>query len=113
MSGPLHPAATPSPLSKFAAGLVAAAMVAAVFYFSFHQITYRWNWQAVFNYRSTLLSGWLMTLFISIASLVLSTIVGVVFALARRSEILPLRYFSHIYVELVRGTPLLIQILIF
>src|SRR5689334_25090693 len=54
-----------------------------------------------------------MTLFISIASLLLSTVIGIVFALARRSEILPLRYFGHIYVELVRGTPLLVQILVF
>jgi polar amino acid transport system permease protein len=108
-----HPAASPSPLSKFAAALVAGAMVAAVFYFSFHQITYRWNWDAVFKYRSSLLSGWLTTLFISIASLILSTMIGIVFALARRSEILPLRYFGHIYVELVRGTPLLVQILVF
>jgi len=113
MTEPPHPAAAPGPLAKFAAALVAAAMVAAIFYFSFHQITYRWNWQAVLSYRSTLLSGWLMTLLISIASLILSTIIGIVFALARRSEILPLRYFTHIYVELVRGTPLLVQILVF
>jgi polar amino acid transport system permease protein len=113
MTEPPHPAAAPGPLAKFAAALVAAAMVAAIFYFSFHQITYRWNWQAVLNYRSTLLSGWFMTLLISIASLILSTIIGIVFALARRSEILPLRYFAHIYVELVRGTPLLVQILVF
>jgi polar amino acid transport system permease protein len=108
-----HPTTTPSPLSKLGAALVAGAMVAAVFYFSFHQITYRWNWDAVLKYRSNLVSGWLMTLFISIASLILSTMIGVVFALARRSEILPLRYFGHIYVELVRGTPLLVQILVF
>lgn len=108
-----NPAAAPGPLSKLAAALIAAAMVAAVFYFSFHQITYRWNWQAVLNYRSILLSGWLMTLAISITSLFLSTLIGVIFALARRSEILPLRYFGHIYVELVRGTPLLVQILVF
>jgi polar amino acid transport system permease protein len=113
MTAPPHPAAAPNPLSKFAAALVAAAMVAAVFYFSFHQITYRWNWQAVLNYRSLLLSGWLMTLAISIAALILSTFTGVIFALARRSAILPLRYFGHIYVELVRGTPLLVQILVF
>src|SRR5258708_22505585 len=99
-----NPAAARGPLSKIAAAMVAAAMVAAVFYFSFHQITYRWNWQAVLNYRSTLFSGWVMTLLISVTSLVLSTIVGVIFALARRSAILPLRYFGHIYVELVRGT---------
>lgn len=104
---------SPGRLSRLGAALVAGAVVAAVFYFSFHQITYRWNWDAVLKYRSSLLSGWLMTLFISIASLILSTIIGIVFALARRSEILPLRYFGHIYVELVRGTPLLVQILVF
>lgn len=113
MTGLSNRVTPPGPLSKLAAALIAAAMVAAVFYFSFHQITYRWNWQAVLNYRSILLSGWLMTLAISITSLFLSTLIGVVFALARRSEILPLRYFGHIYVELVRGTPLLVQILVF
>ena len=108
-----NPAAARGPLSKIAAAMVAAAMVAAVFYFSFHQITYRWNWQAVLNYRSILVSGWLITVAISFSSLFLSTLIGVIFALARRSEILPLRYFGHIYVELVRGTPLLVQILVF
>jgi len=108
-----NPAAARGPLSKIAAAMVAAAMVAAVFYFSFHQITYRWNWQAVLNYRSILVSGWLITVAISFSSLFLSTLIGVIFALARRSEILPLRYFGHIYVELIRGTPLLVQILVF
>jgi polar amino acid transport system permease protein len=108
-----HPPAPPGRFAKFAAAFVAVAMVAAVFYFSFHQITYRWNWQAVLNYRAILLSGWGMTLVISTASLVLSIIIGVLFALARRSQILPLRYFGHLYVELVRGTPLLVQILVF
>jgi polar amino acid transport system permease protein len=113
MTSSSHPASSPGPLPRLAAALVAASMVAAVFYFSFHQITYRWNWRSVFNYRSILVSGWLITLAISITSLFLSTLIGVIFALARRSEILPLRYFGHIYVELVRGTPLLVQILVF
>jgi polar amino acid transport system permease protein len=47
------------------------------------------------------------------ASLGLSTIIGLLFALGQRSHVLVLRYFSKIYVEVVRGTPLLVQILIF
>src|ERR1051326_7075957 len=109
MTSPSHSAAPPGLWPRIAAAL----LVAAVFYFSFHQITYRWNWKAVLNYRSILVSGWLMTLGISLASLILSTLIGVIFALLRRSEILPLRYFGNIYIELVRGTPLLVQILIF
>ncbi len=99
--------------SKIMSTVIALALIAAVFYFSFHQVTYRWNWGAVYRYRWNLVSGWFVTIVISLVALVLSTVIGVAFALARRSAVLPLRYFGHIYVELVRGTPLLVQILIF
>jgi polar amino acid transport system permease protein len=103
----------PSVLGKFASALTAAALFAAIFYFSFHQIAYHWNWNSIADYRMSFFKGWAMTLWISAASLILSTFIGVAFALVRRSPILPLRYFGNIYVELVRGTPLLVQILIF
>jgi polar amino acid transport system permease protein len=99
--------------ARLGSAFIALAIIAVVFYFSFHQLAYKWHWQAVANYRENLVHGWLMTLRISIASLILSTAIGVIFALVRRSRILPLRYFGEMYVELVRGTPLLVQILIF
>jgi polar amino acid transport system permease protein len=99
--------------AKIISAFIALALVASIFYFSFHQITYRWNWHAIAPYRSHFFSGWLMTLQISATALVLSTTIGVLFALFRRSRILPFRYFRNIYVEVVRGTPLLVQILIF
>src|SRR2546421_5842448 len=104
---------SPSLAAKLSSALIAVALVAAVFYFSFHQIAYHWNWHAIARYRSTFFFGWLMTLGISAGSLLLSTAIGIIFALLRRSPILPLRYFGNIYVELIRGTPLLVQILIF
>ncbi len=42
--------------------LPALLLVALVFYFSFHQVAYRWNWPAVFKYRGTLFAGWLVTI---------------------------------------------------
>lgn len=99
--------------AKVISAFIATALIAAVFYFSFHQITYHWNWSAIGRYRSHFIKGWLMTLQISATALVLSTFIGVLFALFRRSQILPVRYFGNIYVEVVRGTPLLVQILIF
>jgi polar amino acid transport system permease protein len=42
-----------------------------------------------------------------------SLVFGICAALARRSRFLPLRYLAGLYVELIRGTPLLVQILIF
>ncbi len=93
--------------------LVALLLIGLLFFFSFHQLNYRWSWAAIYPYHQKFLQGWLTTLWISIASLGLSIAIGLLFALAQRSSFLPLRYFGRIYVELVRGTPLLVQILIF
>jgi polar amino acid transport system permease protein len=71
------------------------------------------RWSSVYQYRALFWQGWLTTVGISIAALVLSAVIGLLSALARRSRFLPLRYGAAIYVELVRGTPLLVQILIF
>jgi polar amino acid transport system permease protein len=99
--------------AKVAAATIATALVAAIFFFAFSQLRYRWNWAAIYRYRASLFQGWRMTVVISLASLALSTLIGVAFALIRRSALLPLRYFGQIYVEIIRGTPLLVQILIF
>jgi len=110
---PEQDAAPAKRLSTFASALVACLLITVIFYFSFHQVSYRWNWAAVYKYRQTLFAGWLVTILISITALGLSTLIGVLFALVRRSPFLPVRYFGQLYVELVRGTPLLVQILIF
>ena len=93
--------------------LVALLLVALVFSFAFHQLNYHWDWNSLYQYRHKFLLGWITTVWISLASLGLSSAIGLFFATAQRSRFLPLRYFSKIYVELVRGTPLLVQILIF
>jgi polar amino acid transport system permease protein len=94
------------------AGL-AAAVIALAFAYSFHQLNYRWNWSLVYRYRWNFFTGWITTILISCVALILSTAIGVIVALARRSAFLPLRYSATLYVELIRGTPLLVQILIF
>ena len=73
---------------------------------------YRWDWAALTPYWPKLVQAWWMTLLISLASLVSSTLIGLGFALARRSRFLPLRSFSRLYVELIRGMPLLVILII-
>lgn len=92
-------------------GLV-ALLTTALFSFAFSQLHYGWNWEAIWQYRQKFVQGWLMTVALSAASLLLSLIIGLLAALARRSAFLPLRYSAVLYVEIVRGTPLLVQILI-
>ena len=92
--------------------VLVALLVAAVFSFAFSQLHYGWNWAAIWEYRQKFLQGWLMTVFLSAAALLVSLLIGLLTALARRSLFLPLRYSAVLYVEIVRGTPLLVQILI-
>jgi polar amino acid transport system permease protein len=93
--------------------VLAVLAVSLVFYFSFRHLAYHLRWSSVYQYRELFWRGWLTTIGLSIAALVLSAVIGLLSALARRSRLLPLRYLARIYVELIRGTPLLVQILIF
>jgi polar amino acid transport system permease protein len=93
--------------------IIAALLISLVFYLSFHHLAYRLRWASVYQYRAMFLAGWLTTLVISLAALVTSTLVGLFLALAQRTRFLPLRYLSKICIEVARGTPLLVQILIF
>lgn len=57
-------------------------------------------------------SGTLVTLLISLVTIILGTLLGVLFALMKLSKISPLRWIANIYIEVLRGTPMLVQILI-
>ncbi len=92
-------------------GLVLSFLCGLLF-FALQRSRYDWQWESVWEYRAVFLQGWLVTLGVSAVALAASVAFGVGAALARRSRLLPLRAASHLYVELIRGTPLLIQILI-
>ncbi|WP_191601124.1 amino acid ABC transporter permease [Marinomonas algicola] len=57
--------------------------------------------------------GLIMTLKLSVVSLVFAVVIGLFTGLARISSNPVLRYLSITYIELIRGTPLLVQIFIF
>jgi polar amino acid transport system permease protein len=69
------------------------------------------DWEKIWNYQTVFLNGWLTTIGISAAALVLSTLFGVGAALARRSSFLPLKYSAVLYVETIRGLPLMFLVL--
>ena len=71
------------------------------------------NWQAVWHYREVFFKGWWLTVGISLAALVLSSFIGLLLAFARRSPFLSLSMLALLYIELIRGSPLLVQILFF
>lgn len=93
--------------------MVVSLVLSLLFWFSFSQIRFAWGWDAVYAYRVMFLNGWLVTIAISSAAMYISLIIGLTTALAQRSSFLPLRYMARAYMEIIRGTPLLVQILIF
>lgn len=79
----------------------------------FTAISYDFYWESIYEYRQKFIDGFLITIYISFFALILSLIIGVVFAYGQNSKIILIRFFSRFYIEIIRGTPLLVQILIF
>lgn len=67
----------------------------------------------VWAYRKLFFHGWLITILLSASSLLLSLLIGLAAALASRSKSVFLSSVYKCYVEIIRGTPLLVQILFF
>jgi len=92
--------------------LVSGALLTGVAFWAFHRVGYDFRWEGVWAYRRKFLIGWRVTLGLSLASLGVSLCFGLAAALAHRSRVHLARAMARIYVELVRGTPLLVQILL-
>ena len=79
----------------------------------FVQVEYDFQWKGVWEYRQKFIDGFYLTVVISFFALLLSLAIGLFFTYGQNSKLILLRYFSRFYVEIIRGTPLLVQILIF
>ena len=69
----------------------------------------QFNWLGVVDYIPALLQGLYYTLLISVVGLVIGFILGAIFGLGRISRSKILYGISAIYVEVLRGTPVLVQ----
>lgn len=64
----------------------------------------------VFQHYPVLLEGLLMTLKLTLISLVFASIIGIIFGLMSVSKLKVLKIISTFYVDIIRGTPLLVQV---
>ncbi|MBY6410399.1 amino acid ABC transporter permease [Rhodococcus sp. BP-252] len=73
-----------------------------------------WSWDAFFSILTSrqLLEGAWVTIWLTVVSMILGLVLAVVVAAARSSRLTPLRAVSGFYVWLMRGTPLLVQLVI-
>ena len=73
-------------------------------------LAYDFKWDAVFGNRDLLRTALKNTLWIAAVSMTLATAGGLLLALLRTSRRAPLRWFATIYINVIRGIPLLVLI---
>lgn len=78
----------------------------------FNSLGPQWDWSKPWEYRGTLLRGWLATLVLSLGALVGSILVGLVLMLGQRSSLPAVKWTCRLFLEFVRDTPLLVQLLV-
>ncbi len=85
-------------------------LVAFLAIFVYYFYSYR---QYVATYLPSFIEqGAVTTIYVSIISMILATIFGFIGALGRLSRFFLLRWIALVYVEVVRGTPILVQLLL-
>lgn len=92
---------------------IVCAVVIAAFWIALGAIGYRFDFAFVERYSQRIVAGFILTLQISAVSLVLSLLLGALVAAGKGSRVLPLRYLCDLYVKIIRGTPLIMQIYLF
>jgi len=105
-------ASTPSTPRRALYALALLVLVSMAFYALFSAVEYHWNWSGVWKYRTQFGIGWLITLGVSLAAMLVSVLFGFVLMLGNRARWEPVRMLSSGVVEIVRGSPLLVQLLI-
>ena len=93
--------------------LAVCVVVIAVVWASLAAAGISLNFDFVAQYRMRIWDGFCMTVGISTASLVLSLLLGLLVAAGQGARFLPLRYLCDLYVKIIRGTPLIVQVYFF
>lgn len=101
------------PWKTVLAYLAAVVLVVAFFWASLATAGVALNLNFVAQYRVRILDGLGLTVGVSAASLVVSLLVGIPVALGQTCRVLPARALCNLYVTVIRGTPLLVQIYLF
>jgi len=99
-------------MPRWLAHVIVLALLAAAGGWAFSRLDTTWNWSVVWEYRGAFWRGWWTTVGVALAALVVSGLIGLLVALMLRSTSPLVEAAARIYVELIRGTPLLVQLLI-
>ncbi|MGR0162150.1 amino acid ABC transporter permease [Paenarthrobacter nitroguajacolicus] len=72
---------------------------------------FKWDVVAKYFTHEAILRGLMLTIFLTVASMVLGTLLGLVIAIMRSSKIKPIAATAGVFITLFRGTPVLVQLI--
>lgn len=93
--------------------IIVCFVIIGIFWLSLNTIGVTFDFSFIQEFHVRILDGFLMTIALSVVSLILSLIIGILSAIGQNSRILFIKYLCHIYVKFIRGTPLIMQIYLF
>ena len=90
-------------------------IVVLIFYMAYKVLLdgYTMKWETLIPYIGKIVDGYRMTLVITFFAMIVSLILGFFISILNNSEILIIHYLSKTYIEIIRGTPFLVQIIFF
>jgi len=71
-----------------------------------------WDWSVVWDYRELFIRGFFNTILLTAAGVAFGLIIGLILSLGKMSNKWYLRQPAKIYIDIFRGTPLFVQILL-
>ncbi len=103
----------PTTINKVISMILVGGILIGFLWLSIKSIGLELDFTTLLQYKQRLWQGFRITLIISIGSLFVSLIIGIVTAIGQKAKILTIRYLCKVYIQLIRGTPLLVQIYFF
>ena len=87
--------------------------ISVVFFIALQRLDYKLDFTVLWDYRIKFLRGYGVTFLLALISIFISVLIGLISAAALQSKINFFRYLARAYIEGIRGTPFLVQIIFF
>jgi polar amino acid transport system permease protein len=99
-------------LYEYVMWLVCALVAAGVLYTLISNPRYHWATIGQYLTAGTVLKGLWLTIWMTVLVMVIATVLGLLIAVMRASKIPPVRILALCYINLFRGTPVLVQLIL-
>ncbi len=100
-------------LAKWTNIILVGVFISAVLFIALQRLDYKLDFTVLWDYRIKFIRGYGITFLLAGISIFISILIGLISAAALQSRINFFRYLARAYIEGIRGTPFLVQIIFF